>query len=54
MNYQHAEVATLDPQTMQTLCEEYIANNYIDPETSERLGSSAACAIRMAPVCWQA
>ena len=38
MNYQHAEVATLDPQTMQTLCEEYIANNYIDPETSERLG----------------
>ena len=53
MNYQHAEVATLDPQTMQTLCEEYIANNYIDPETSER-GSSAACAIRMAPVCWQA
>lgn len=31
MNYQHAEVATLDPQTMQTLCEEYIANNYIDP-----------------------
>ena len=38
MNYQHAEVATLDPQTMRTLCEEYIANNYIDPETSERLG----------------
>ena len=23
---------------MRTLCEEYIANNYIDPETSERLG----------------
>ena len=38
MNYKHAEVATLDPQTMRTLCEEYIANNYIDPETSERLG----------------
>lgn len=23
---------------MRTLCEEYVANNYIDPETSERLG----------------
>ena len=48
MNYTHAEVASLDPQTMRTLCEEYLANNYIDPE------SSAACATRMAPVCWQA
>ena len=38
MNFAHAEVATLDPTTMRTLCEEYIANNYIDPETSERLG----------------
>ena len=38
MNYTHAEVASLDPQTMRTLCEEYLANNYIDPETSERLG----------------
>ena len=38
MNYKHAEVATLSPQMMRTLCEEYIANNYIDPETSERLG----------------
>ena len=38
MNFAHAEVATLDPMTMRTLCEEYIANNYIDPETSERLG----------------
>ena len=32
MNFAHAEVATLDPTTMRTLCEEYIANNYIDPE----------------------
>jgi len=38
VNFAHAEVATLDPTTMRTLCEEYIANNYIDPETSERLG----------------
>ena len=38
LNFAHAEVATLDPNTMRTLCEEYIANNYIDPETSERLG----------------
>ena len=53
MNFAHAEVATLDPTTMRTLCEEYIANNYIDPETSER-GSSAACATRMAPACWPA
>ena len=43
MNFAHAEVATLDPTTMRTLCEEYIANNYIDPETS---------ATRMAPACW--
>ena len=40
MNYKHAEVATLSPQMMRTLCEEYIANNYIDPETSERPASS--------------
>ena len=32
MNFAHAEVATLDPTTMRTLCEEYIANNYIDPD----------------------
>ena len=38
MNFAHAEVATLDPTTMRTLCEEYMANNYIDPETSARLG----------------
>lgn len=38
VNFAHAEVATLDPTTMRTLCEEYMANNYIDPETSERLG----------------
>ena len=37
MNFAHSEVATLDPNTMRTLCEEYVANNYIDPETSERL-----------------
>ena len=54
MNYTHAEVASLDPQTMRTLCEEYLANNYIDPETSERLGVKRACATRMAPVCWPA
>ena len=42
MNFAHAEVATLDPTTMRTLCEEYIANNYIDPETSERLGVKRA------------
>ena len=53
MNFAHAEVATLDPTTMRTLCEEYIANNYIDPETSG-WGSSAACATRMAPACWPA
>ena len=44
MNFAHAEVATLDPTTMRTLCEEYIANNYIDPETSERLGDSSGLA----------
>ena len=38
MTAKPAEVASLDPITMQTLCEEYIANNYIDPETSEKLG----------------
>ena len=38
MNFAHSEVAALDQNTMRTLCEEYLANNYIDPETSERLG----------------
>ena len=38
MNFAHSEVAALDQNTMRTLCEEYMANNYIDPETSERLG----------------
>ena len=38
MNFAHSEVAALDQNTMRTLCEEYVANNYIDPETSERLG----------------
>ena len=28
MNFAHSEVATLDPNTMRTLCEEYMANNY--------------------------
>ena len=28
----------LDDASMQYLCEEYLKNNYIDPETSERLG----------------
>ena len=32
------EKARLAPQTMKYLCEEYLKNNYIDPETSERLG----------------
>jgi citrate synthase len=32
------EVATLDSGTMGALCEEYLKNNYIDPEISERLG----------------
>ncbi len=32
------EVATLDSGTMEALCQEYLKNNYIDPETSERLG----------------
>ena len=53
MNFAHAEVATLDPTTMRTLCEEYIANNYIDPETSV-WASSAVCATRTAPACWPA
>ena len=30
--------ASLDDASMQYLCEEYLKNNYIDPETSERLG----------------
>ena len=29
---------------MRTLCENYAANNYIDPETSERLGVKARSA----------
>ncbi len=33
-----SEVATLDKATMEELCAEYLKNNYIDPETSERLG----------------
>ena len=32
------EKARLAPQTMKYLCREYLENNYIDPETSERLG----------------
>ena len=32
------EVATLDSGTMSMLCQEYLKNNYIDPEISERLG----------------
>jgi citrate synthase len=34
----NSEVAAFDRATMDTLCREYLANNYIDPETSERLG----------------
>ncbi len=33
-----AEVASLDKETMQHLCNEYLLNNFIDPEVSERLG----------------
>ena len=54
MNFAHSEVATLDPNTMRTLCEEYVANNYIDPETSERLGVKRGLRNPMAPVCWPA
>ena len=32
------EKARLAPETMKYLCREYLENNYIDPETSERLG----------------
>lgn len=32
------EKTRLAPETMKYLCEEYLKNNYIDPETSERLG----------------
>ena len=32
------EKARLAPQTMKYLCREHLENNYIDPETSERLG----------------
>ena len=31
-------LGTTENEAMKTLCEEYLANNYIDPETSERLG----------------
>ena len=31
-------LGTNEHEAMKTLCEEYLANNYIDPETSERLG----------------
>ena len=33
-----SEGPSLEKTAMKTLCEEYLANNYIDPETSERLG----------------
>ena len=32
------EKTRLAPDTMEYLCKEYLENNYIDPETSERLG----------------
>ena len=32
------EMTRLAPETMKYLCDEYLKNNYIDPETSERLG----------------
>lgn len=33
-----ADAAALDKASMEFLCQEYLKNNYIDPETSERLG----------------
>ncbi len=33
-----SEVVNLDRETMQSLCNEYLLNNFIDPEVSERLG----------------
>ena len=38
MNPMKAEVAVLNPEAMDYLCDEYLKNNFIDPETSERLG----------------
>ena len=38
MNPMKAEVAVLNPEEMDYLCDEYLKNNFIDPETSERLG----------------
>ena len=34
----NTNVGNHDHEAMKGLCEEYLANNYIDPETSERLG----------------
>ena len=37
-NAMAVEKTRLAPETMKYLCREYLENNYIDPETSERLG----------------
>ena len=34
----YPEVAAMDSGSIRFLCDEYLRNNYIDPETSERLG----------------
>lgn len=47
------EKTRLSPGSMKFLCGEYLKNNFIDPETSERLGVKRACATRTAPACWR-
>ncbi|MGN0975575.1 MAG: citrate synthase [Gemmiger sp.] len=34
----YPDVATLEPEDLQLLCDEYLKNNYLDPHISERLG----------------
>lgn len=34
----YPDVAALEPEDLQLLCSEYLKNNYIDPEISEKLG----------------
>ena len=45
------EKARLAPQTMKYLCREYLENNYIDPETSERLGVKRGVLAGLTNVC---
>ena len=39
---------------MEFLCREYLENNYIDPETSERLGVKRGRVTQTAPAYWPA